>query len=372
QIKEQLEKILQAEQIEHETDALWHLAQAADGSMRDALSLTDQAIAFGNNQVTEAGVRSMLGTLTSGMVLDLVETLANSQAAQVLQVVSRMAEHMPDFAKVLADLLRLLHDLAIAQVVPEVLQPDGADNLRKSNLARLLTPEDIQLFYQIGILGQRDLELAPDSRMAFEMVLLRMLAFHPNDQALQSTNHRQPQQQLATLPQAPSLQQQPITAPPAAKLQQQPVTSNVSPESIASPTIPPTTIQLANNEDWHNLIRYLKLTGLTGQLANNCEFKSWDGHTLNLYLDAAAASLKVATAEEKMLNTLRQHLGPTMQMYLKVNRTIAETPAQRNVQEQQQRQQEYQHNFINDPFVRMLQDTFQAEVIPNSIQPRGA
>jgi DNA polymerase-3 subunit gamma/tau len=366
QIKEQLLKILLAEGIAHEVEALWPLAQAADGSMRDGLSLLDQAIAFGGGQVTEAEVRTMLGTLTSGMILDLGEALANGSPAQMLQVVAHMAEHMPDFAGILAAMLNLLHDLAVGQAVPEFLQRDGADNPRKLHLARTLSAEDIQLFYQIGILGQRDLELAPDPRMGLEMVLLRMLAFRPADLANQAVMRPPKLQQPSAHQPSSTPQRPPIATPP----QIPPLAATIAPP-VSSVVAPQAPSRLDNNEAWHNLVNRLKLGGLAGQLAINCEFGSWDGRTLNLGLDATVATLKVANTEEKMLNALRQQLGPEMQMNLRVTRTAAETPAQRGVREQQQRQQEYQNSFMADPIVRNLQDTFQAEIVPDSIRPTG-
>ncbi|KOR30158.1 hypothetical protein TI03_00200 [Achromatium sp. WMS1] len=383
QIKEQLIKILLAENITYETEALWLLSQAATGSMRDALSLLDQAIAFGGNQVTTTHVQAMLGTIDSKMILDLGEALANGLPAQVLQVVANMAEHMPDFARVLADILALLHELAIGQIVPESLQQDDIDP-RKSVLARKMTAEDIQLFYQIGILGQRDLELAPSSRMGLEMVLLRMLAFRPADTLEQtiaqsqqpitpSTSNKQPTRQVSSkLPiQQLSIQQQVSTQQPftqqQAPAQQQPIVQQTAPQPLTTPQVtPPITFQLTNNEDWYNLIDHLKLTGLANELAINCQFQTWDGHTLHLNLDDKLASLK--NAEQNMANALRHHLGIDMRLDLKVTRNTTETPAQRSALKQQQWQQDQQNIFMNDKFVLALQQTFQAEIMPNSIR----
>lgn len=160
--------------------ALWQLARAADGSMRDALSLTDQAIAFGNGRVSEAEVGVMLGTIDRGQVMKMVMALATGNAAHILASVSSLAEHSPDYLAVLDDMLSLLHRVAIAQAVPGAVDNSQGDREQVIELASSMTAEDVQLYYQIGLVGKKDLPLAPDPRSGFEMALLRMLAFRPD------------------------------------------------------------------------------------------------------------------------------------------------------------------------------------------------
>ncbi|MBU2885938.1 DNA polymerase III subunit gamma/tau [Gilvimarinus agarilyticus] len=174
-----LQHVLEAEAVPFEESALWQLGRAADGSMRDALSLTDQAIAFGSGKVTEAQVRTMLGTIDRSAVYDILQALAVGDAKAVLQAVAQMAEHAPDFASALADLLSILHRVAIGQALPEAVDNSQGDRDQVLALATQLPSEDVQLFYQTGLLGRRDLPLAPEPRAGLEMVLLRMLAFRP-------------------------------------------------------------------------------------------------------------------------------------------------------------------------------------------------
>ncbi len=179
QISGHLAHILAQENIEHQEAALRLLAKAADGSMRDALSLLDQAIAYGAGRLTTDDVSAMLGTIDRGTVVELLNALAAQDAQALLSHTAHIAENNPDFAQVLAEFAALLQKMALVQIVPDTAEsfPEEADSLKA--LARTLSPEDVQLYYQIALLGRRDLPLAPDSRGGFEMVMLRMLAFRP-------------------------------------------------------------------------------------------------------------------------------------------------------------------------------------------------
>ncbi len=194
-----LENVLGQETISFETQALWQLARAADGSMRDALSLTDQAIAFGNGRVNELEVSSMLGTIDQGQVMKMITALAAGQAPAVLSAVSELAEHAPDFSAVLDDMLSMLHRIAIAQAVPDAVDNSQGDREQVLQLASGMMAEDVQLYYQVGLVGKRDLPLAPDSRGGFEMALLRMLAFRPEPVMVQGAVGRREQSEAAAI-----------------------------------------------------------------------------------------------------------------------------------------------------------------------------
>ncbi len=174
-----LRKILPVEGIEFEEPALWLLGRAADGSMRDALSLTDQAISFGENRLTDADVRSMLGTIDQREVYALIDALIQKDAAGLLAKVAEMAEFGPDYEMLLDEMLSVLHRVAVAQAVPDGIDNSQGDKELVDAVAGVLPREDVQLYYQIGLIGARDLPLAPDPREGFEMVMLRMLAFSP-------------------------------------------------------------------------------------------------------------------------------------------------------------------------------------------------
>ncbi|MGQ7957277.1 DNA polymerase III subunit gamma/tau [Pseudomonas sp. SP16.1] len=180
-VVEHLSHVLTAENVPFEDDALWLLGRAADGSMRDAMSLTDQAIAFGEGKVLAADVRAMLGTLDHGQVYGVLHALIEGDARGVIEAVRHLAEQGPDWNGVLAEMLNVLHRVAIAQALPDAVDNGQGDRERVLQLAQALPAEDVQFYYQMGLIGRRDLPLAPDSRGGFEMVLLRMLAFRPAD-----------------------------------------------------------------------------------------------------------------------------------------------------------------------------------------------
>ncbi len=182
-VVEHLTHVLGVENVPFEDDALWLLGRAADGSMRDAMSLTDQAIAFGEGKVMAADVRAMLGTLDHGQVYDVLHALINGDAKALLEAVRHLAEQGPDWNGVLSEILNVLHRVAIAQALPDGVDNGHGDRDRVLALAQVLPAEDVQFYYQMGLIGRRDLPLAPDPRGGFEMVLLRMLAFRPADSA---------------------------------------------------------------------------------------------------------------------------------------------------------------------------------------------
>ncbi|WP_373186331.1 DNA polymerase III subunit gamma/tau [Halopseudomonas sp.] len=178
-IVDHLRHVLGDELIRFDEESLWLLGRAADGSMRDALSLTDQAIAFGNGALQVSDVRSMLGTIDHGQVFGLLDALAAGEAQQLLAAVAELAEQGADFAGVLSELLSVLQRVAIAQVLPQAVDNSLGDQDRVLDLAGRVSAEDVQLFYQLGLHGRRDLPLAPEPRGGFEMAMLRMLAFRP-------------------------------------------------------------------------------------------------------------------------------------------------------------------------------------------------
>ncbi len=198
-IVQHLKFVLEQEMVPYEESALWHLGRAADGSMRDAMSLTDQAIAYGSGKIAESEVSAMLGTIDQAAVFDILTALASLDGRAVLGAIERMSEQAPDYASALAEMLSVLHRIAIAQALPEAVDNSQGDRERIMTLAQQIASEDVQLFYQTALLGRRDLPLAPDPRAGFEMVLLRMLAFKPQGviemptQALPQSNSPVPQ-----------------------------------------------------------------------------------------------------------------------------------------------------------------------------------
>ncbi|MGH1461433.1 MAG: DNA polymerase III subunit gamma/tau [Neptuniibacter sp.] len=178
-IVDHLSFVLKEENISYEEPALWLLARSADGSMRDAMSLTDQAIAFGAGSISETDVRSMLGTIDQRLVYEMLYALASGDARALLSAVADLSRFSPDYNTVLGDLISVLHRIAIGQTLPEAIDNSMGDKAQVTELAASLTAEDVQLYYQIALMGRKDLPFVPDPREGLEMVLLRMLAFRP-------------------------------------------------------------------------------------------------------------------------------------------------------------------------------------------------
>jgi DNA polymerase III subunit gamma/tau len=187
-IVQHLKDVLQQEMVHFDEPALWLLGRAANGSMRDALSLTDQAIAFGSGKVLEPDVATMLGTIDTSYIVTMLQALANHDAAALLAAVDHMSEHSPDYQAALEAMLLLLHRITVAQMVPSAVDNAQGDREQVLALAQLLSPGDVQLFYQLGLHARRDLPLAPDPRSGYEMAMLRMMAFKP--QAIEAANAR--------------------------------------------------------------------------------------------------------------------------------------------------------------------------------------
>lgn len=229
-----LHTILNAEKVQYEEPALWQLGRAAQGSMRDALSLTDQAIAYGEGFISEDNVHAMLGTMDRGRLFKIAEVMAKADASAVMAEIDSMAEHSPDYDEVIQGLLTIWHKVALGQVVPAAIDNSEGEREAILALAEAMQPEDVQLYYQIGVSGRADLALAPNARQGFEMLVLRMLAFRPVTEAPVDLD-------LTTALQKKKLidQSQPSTAEPHSSVEAS-VENQASVEPVAEPTAPET------------------------------------------------------------------------------------------------------------------------------------
>jgi len=356
QIQERLEQILQHESVAHDVSALLQLARAADGSMRDALSLMDQAIAFGGGEVMDAEVGTMLGTIAGEQVYKLLDALADLDPQRVVDMVAELAERVPDFASVLQELLSMLHRIALIQAVPKAVNSTDGDYEQVKSLAQKITPEDIQLFYQIGLVGQRDLPLAPDPRSGFEMVLLRMLAFRP-EQGTSRKSGAGGQRPAVNSAAAPARTgSQPDIIPPKATAPKR-VTENVA------------TGTPADLQDWHLTLSRLKLGGISRQLAENCQYQEWDGSCLTLSLDPAHEHMRVESSEHRLVLALQNYLGTEVKLKILVKQPQSETPAQKQARTRAERQREAEQAMSDDPVVRAAEEQFGARLITESVKP---
>jgi DNA polymerase-3 subunit gamma/tau len=346
QIEAQLRHILQQEKILHDDQALSLLARGADGSMRDGLSLLDQAIAFGGGEVKGADVGVMIGTIGADQIYLLLEALAISDGRRVMSLVAEMAERAADFSNALKALIAMLHQIGIVQILPDYESDEAYDPQRLRDISQAMSPEDVQLYYQIVLLGQRELDLAPDPRSGFEMILLRLLAFRP--------------EQSEALPQesggSPPRRQE---GPPAGQ------SSEAAKKTAPRETAPST----ADPSDWGAFVDAMKLGGITSQLAHNCTFESWDGKTLRLTLDASMKQLRVGQSEKRLSERINQLLGSEAKLLITEAVPENETPAMRQKRERQTRQKEAEATMMNDPLVREMEERFSARLLTDSIRP---
>jgi DNA polymerase-3 subunit gamma/tau len=359
-IAQHLGHILTEEGIAQEPAALTLLARGADGSVRDALSLLDQAIAFGSGKVLADDVRSMLGTIEQTHIHDLITALADNDAAAVLARIEQLAEFTPDFAGVLGELLATLQRVAVAQAVPDAFDDSYGDREQILQHAQRIATEDLQLFYQIGLIGRRDLPLAPDPRGGFEMVMLRMLAFRPAPAGAVMINSAASRPAAAgTKPTAPHSATSPTGATAAA------------PQTVA--TVPAASKLKAApapaQNDWAGIVAALNLRGIAQQLAANCALQKRDVNAIHLTLDAAHSQLHSKQQEERLQQALQEHFGTPLRLVLQVGAPDNETPAQRAAREAAERQQAAQQAIEQDPSVRALQDAFNARIQPESVRP---
>lgn len=356
EIAEQLRHVLTTEGVEFAPAALPLLARAADGSMRDGLSLLDQAIAFGGGRVMDDAVRTMLGTVSGDLVLNLLDALAAADGAQLLAEVDRVAALTPDFDELLRELIALLHRLALIQQIPTLLAADDPDHARLAALAAAMPAEDVQLYYQIALTGQRDLPLAPDPRAGLEMVLLRALAFRP---AAAMTGTAQSTPAARAVAPKPAMSTSPAAAPFA-------VIPASGASAVHQPNAPmPPVTQLVSAEDWQQLVMQLPVKGLAEQVARNCGFVSWADGQLTLALDAEF--FRTPSSVTQVQDAVAQILGTPVKLVLQNAQAQHDTPAQRQVREADLRQQYAAELMDNDSVAQQLRETFDAQWAPGGI-----
>ncbi len=434
-VVEHLTHVLGAENVPFEDDALWLLGRAADGSMRDAMSLTDQAIAFGEGKVLAADVRAMLGTLDHGQVYGVLQALLEGDARALLEAVRHLAEQGPDWGGVLAEILNVLHRVAIAQALPEAIDNGQGDRERVLALAQALPAEDVQFYYQMGLIGRRDLPLAPDPRSGFEMVLLRMLAFRPADA---DGAPRTPLKDLGISKATTDPANSPVAgaASPAPEPEPEPEPEPVAP---LAPSVPPAVaveavvetvlealpaaLPVAPDEqdeqddepppaddyyevdmdtlayldaapepdvvvveeplpaakpatglaaEWLELFPRLGLGGLTASIAANCTLVAADGDHWHLHLDPGQSALFNATQQRRLNDALNQHLGRTLKLEVTLQKPEQETPAQAAARRRAERQRAAEASIDADPLVRQLREQFAAVVRDGTIEPLEA
>ena len=336
QIAGRLQSILGVEDIPFEAPALALIARAAQGSLRDALSLLDQAIAHGGGKVEESAVRAMLGTVDQGHLLAILRALAAGDGKALIAEADRMAEMSLSLEGALQDLAVLLHRLSLIQVVPEAAAAVDADQSLLSELSGLLDAETLQLYYQIAVQGRNEIGMAPDEYAGFTMTLLRMLAFGPgagND-----------------VPRAA-----PTKGSAAGG-------DRKAARNAASAGDRP-------DEDWKAVAARLKLTGMARMLAQHCELVRRDGQSVELKIGKAHEHLLDKPYQDRLRAALEEAFGGPVKLQVTLAESAGNSPAQQLERDRQQRQAQAIAEIEKDPFVRELVDGFDAKVVESTIKP---
>lgn len=367
-ISEYLQNILGLENIPFDALALHLIARAANGSMRDALSLLDQAIAYGGNAVKEPEVRAMLGAIDQSYLFDLLDTLVIQDGAKLMEHARQMEQRSLSFEAALGDLAHLLYQIAVCQSAPNGLLPDLPDHQRLTALAQKLSAEQVQLFYQIAVLGRRDIGLAPDEFAGFTMCLLRMLAFMPVDNSIAPKVEKHGHSSSASNTVISTDTAAEITVPIAVTDAQESTPEEKASIPIES-LIAQTTTEHSSSFDgnWRRLVDQLKL-GLARALAQNCELLSHDAHNFHLSVPEAHKHLLGESYQEKLRAALSQHFGTKIKLHFTVGGT-GNTPAAQINQEKAHIQSAAESAIREDDFVQALVKDFGAQIIPSSIKP---
>lgn len=338
-ITNHLQKICEEEKLSFESLALEQLSRAANGSARDALSLLDQAIVYTHGKLTLDEVQQMLGSVPHQDLVSLLQALANKNSHALMAGVARLVEQVADFNHVLSELVILLHKISLSQMVPGLTQADAAI----TQLAQQLTAEEVQLYYQIALIGRRDLSLAPSPELGLEMTLLRMLAFKPAE--------------FSTA--IPEKNNKPLA------------TSNV-PTIKAKPIAPPTNKPIENNTqastEWQEIIPKLGLSGMPLALASNCSLKSLNDNKATLVLSANHKPMLNQRSAECIEQALTQYLNKPIKIDIRVSDEDLNTPMKQHLQEKENRLIAATEAINQDTNVKKLIDLFDAAIIKDTIQ----
>ena len=381
-ITSHLQNILTQENIAFEPTALHLISRAAAGSMRDALSLTDQAIAYGGQTVHESEVRAMLGAIDQSYLYQLLDALLVNDGNSLINQTKAMEERSISFDAAFNDLAQLLHQIAVAQTVPESVAHDLPEREALLSLAQRIPAETLQLYYQIALLGRRDIGLAPDEFAGFTMSLLRMLAFTPNENSAQKAKPTSPINSarptaaalISTTERSASI----VVAEAASSAVADnsvaipnPVTPNVVTPAIETPVediaTAPRSGGTSFNGNWRALVDALKL-GLARELAKHCELVSYDDDSITLSVPESQKHLVSANYQEKLTTAITQHFDRKIRLQFSIGGT-GNTPAKQISQEKAQAQANAETAIEEDSFVQALIDDFGATIIPNSIKP---
>ncbi len=348
-IAQRMKFILDAENIGYEAPGIRLLAEAADGSMRDGLSLLDQLLAFGGGRASEEAARAMLATVDRKQVEQLLKLIGRGDAQAVLDFARSLEEWAPDYADMLDEIASLLVQVAMKQALPAYEGDELHPESLLAELAAAISPEDVQLHYQTVILGRRDLVWAPDPRSGFEMTLLRILAFRP----------------------VPGEGGRGVTPAGAGISASGGATSTRSASRSGASAGVTAAAPAARGElgSWPETLAALELGGAARQLAAHCALIGREGGLVRLALDPAQSLLKTSALVDKLSQALAKHLGENVKVEIELAQSTVDTPARAEQREVEATLSSVRRSIDEDPTVRGFKERFGATVKTDSVKP---
>ncbi len=337
-IEQQLKYILEKESVQSDDSACRLIARAADGSLRDALSLLDQAISYGGGTLEQSQVQTMLGTIDSTELTVLLTELFAGNGRAVLERVELLSEHNPDYDQILVEMLSMFQQIALLHIVP------NTEDSELSRLAEQIDKEKVQLFYQICLMGRKDMALAPEPRLGFEMTLIRMLAFEPQKE----------------IPPASSYEQKPVELKTA---------DSIDKQIEAQQNEAPSSIETLSTDDWKQIIDEMALAGLVKELAGHCVLKEHTENKIELVLSPAQEHLLKTNQRERLHNAIKARFGEDIKLLINVQEVETETPVEEKTRISNEEQARAESSIANDPNIQAMKEAFGASIDEDSIEP---
>ena len=352
-ICDRMQYICEQEEIETEGAALTRVARAAAGSMRDGLSLLDQALAFAGGALTDSVVAEMLGSMDTRHLREIFQALVAGDGAGLIALVRQLQEQVPDYASVLEDFATLLQQIAVVQLAGVESLGEDADTELVQEFAAQLDADTVQLYYQLAVTGRRDIGLVPDQRIGFEMTLLRMLAFQPAETggAVPSSSPKIGNGKASPDPASPQRAKGTSTAKAAPEIRGAAVNG------------------LADTRDWTAMVAATRLRGAALQLARSCELVSCDADGVQLSLARSSQYLMSDGLQAQLTEAIRQQLGQNVSVRYVLVAGDVDSEVERDKKKAEEKQDEARQAIAEDPNVRELEDIFGATLVEDSVKP---
>jgi DNA polymerase-3 subunit gamma/tau len=359
-ISEYMEKILKEEAINYEINAIYLIAKSANGSMRDALSILDQGIAYCGGTIEEATIKKMLGAIDQSYLFNLVHAVIDQDGHKAIEIAKQMDERNLSFDAALNDLANLIQTISVTQAIPDSLEASYLDRDQVIALTKKISAEQLQLFYQITILGRRDLYLAPDEYAGFTMTILRMLSFTPQDSLIAKNSTPAKTEPVNSTNKIETIVKSNDVSSEASEIKKKIEVDHQVDESILK-EIP------AFNGNWRELVDQLKL-GLVKALAQQSELVSFKNNEIILSIADEHKHLLNETYQKKLELSLSDHFSQRIKLVI-LQKGANNSPLKQKQEERSIIMKDTENSILQDQFVKSLLTEFNAEIIPSSIKP---